>query len=337
MFNIKHKQGVLNMNNLKKLGLTALAGSLVAGSVSAAELTATGSATMSYSGGDENSNMGNGWTMADSVTFSASGDVNDIGITLSIELDGDAQSAKVDPAAASATATGSNVVDSHSIAMDFGDAGTLTFAGHGGDGFMSANDDVMPTASEEPWDVVSGADAGVINGFSGNNMFTYKYSHESGINLTVSYINASDAVTDVSYSDAGITYTGMDGLTLGYGEGDVENVTNTKSNESTMFAKYAIGAATVGIQVSEKDMETGTDTESTGIGVSYQVNDDLTVSYGANTLESGTSPDQDATAVGISYTMGSLGISFSMNQVDNIANSGANDREAYQLGLSFAF
>ena len=324
------------MNNLKKLGLTALAGSLVAGSVSAAELTATGSANV-YSGGDENSNMGNGWTIADSVTFSASGDVNDISITLSIELDGDAQSAKVDPAAASATATGSNVVDSHSISMDFGDAGTLTFAGHGGDGFMSANDDVMPTASEEPWDVVTGADAGVINGFSGNNMFTYKYSHESGLNLTVSYINASDAVTDVSYSDAGITYTGMDGLTLGYGEGDVENVTNTKSNESTMFAKYAIGAATVGIQVSEKDMETGTDTESTGIGVSYQVNDDLTVSYGANTLESGTSPDQDATAVGISYTMGSLGISFSMNQVDNIANSGANDREAYQLGLSFAF
>ena len=168
-------------------------------------------------------------------------------------------------------------------------------------------------------------------------MFTYKYSHESGLNLTVSYINASDAVTDVSYSDAGITYTGMDGLTLGYGEGDVENVTNTKSNESTMFAKYAIGSATVGIQVSEKDMETGTDTESTGIGVSYQVNDDLTVSYGTNTLESGTSPDQDSTAVGISYTMGSLGISFSMNQVDNIANSGANDREAYQLGLSFAF
>ena len=65
------------------------------------------------------------------------------------------------------SANGSNVVDSHSISFDFGDAGSLTFAGHGGDGFMSANDDVMPTASEEPWDVISGADAGVINGFSG--------------------------------------------------------------------------------------------------------------------------------------------------------------------------
>ena len=77
------------MNNLKKVGLTALAGSLVAGSVSAADLSVTGSATMSYTGGDDKATQGNGWTMADSVTFSASGDVNDIGVTLSLELDGD--------------------------------------------------------------------------------------------------------------------------------------------------------------------------------------------------------------------------------------------------------
>ena len=131
-------------------------------------------------------------------------------------------------------------------------------------------------------------------------MFTYKYSHDSGVNLTASYINASDAVTDVSYSDYGITYTGMDGLTLGYGEGDVENVTNTKSNESTLFAKYAIENTgfTIGIQMSEKDNESASDVESTGIGVSYQVNDDLTISYGSNTLEKTGSTDQEATALG---------------------------------------
>ena len=325
------------MNKLTKVGLTALAGSLVAGSVSAAELTATGSATMTFTGGDEKATSGNGWTMADSVTFSASGDVNDIGVTLSIELDGDAASEKTNSGTEYSSTTSMNVVDSHSIALDFGDAGSLTFAGHGGDGFMSANDDVMPNAYEEPWDVVTGADAGVINGFSGNNMFTYKYSHESGLNLTASYINASDAVTDVSYSDYGITYTGMDGLTLGYGEGDVESVTGTKSAESTIFAKYAMGGFTVGIQTSEKDNDGSSDVESTGIGISYQVNDDLSVSYGTNTIETVGSTDQDSVAVGVSYTMGSLGISFSMNQVDNIAHSATNDRETYQLGLSFAF
>ena len=104
-----------------------------------------------------------------------------------------------------------------------------------------------------------------------------------------------------------------------------------------MFAKYAFGAATIGIQVSEQDNESSSDYESTGIGVSYQVNDDLTLSYGSNTREIVGGTDQEATAIGASYTMGSLGISVSFNQIDNINNSGANDREAYQLGLSFAF
>ena len=77
------------MNNIKKIGLTALAGSLVASSVSAATLTATGSAGMSYTGGDEKATTGQGWTMGDSITMSASGDVNDIGVTLSFEIDND--------------------------------------------------------------------------------------------------------------------------------------------------------------------------------------------------------------------------------------------------------
>ena len=314
------------MDNLKKVGLTALAGSLVvAGHVSAAEMSVSGSATMSYNGGDEDKTEGQGWTMGDSVTFSASGDVNDIGVTYSVELDGDA-------------ADGGGGVDNYSLAFDLGDAGSLTFAGHGGDGFMSANDDVMPTAHEEPWDVVTSAETQLINGHSGNNMFNYKYSHESGLNLTVGYLNAADAVTDVSYTDYGVTYTGMEGLTLGYGQGDVEQTTNTKSDESTMFAKYAIGAVTVGIQMSEKDNESGNDYETTGVGISYQVNDDLAVSYGSHITEvDGSSPDQEASAVSVSYTMGSLSMSLSMHQVDNINNVATNDREAYNVSLGFAF
>ena len=58
------------MNNIKKIGLTALAGSLVAGSVSAAELSVTGSAGMSYTGGDSKATQGQGWTMGDSITLS---------------------------------------------------------------------------------------------------------------------------------------------------------------------------------------------------------------------------------------------------------------------------
>ena len=314
------------MNNIKKIGLTALAGSLVASSVSAATLSASGSAGMSYTGGDEKKTQGQGWTMGDSITMSASGDVNDIGVTLSFEIDND-------------DTGGGDVYDSHSIKFDLGDAGTLTFHGHGGSSALGAKDDVMPSANEEPWDIVTGAEAHVIGGAGGDNMFAYSYAHESGITGTVTYVNAADAVTDVSSTSYGIEYTGMEGLTVGYAQQDVEVTTNTKGDESTMYAKYAIGGFTVGIQMSENDMETGNDYESTGIGISYQVNDDLAVSYGNHEIEEVGSgnPDQEASALSFSYTMGSLGIKGTVHDVDNIDNSSTNSREAYSLGLSFNF
>jgi len=312
------------MNNIKKIGLTALAGSLVAGAVNAAEMSVSGSAGITLSGGDDRATTGNGFTMGDSLTFSASGEVNDIGITLSYELDG--QGAATD------------TFDDHSITLDFDDMGTLVFAGHGGSSAMSSRDDVMPTAKEEPWDVVTGADAGIINGHSGENMFTYTYNHDSGFTVVAAYLNASDAQSDVSYSDFAVEYTGVDGLRIGYAAGDVESVTNTKTEENTMFATYAMDSITVGVQVSESDSNAANgDTESTGVGISYQVNEDLAVSYGAHTIEYATGSDQESTAVGISYTMGSMSISGTMNSVDNIANAAANDREAYELGVSFSF
>ena len=130
----------------------------------------------------------------------------------------------------------------------------------------------------------------------------------------------------------------MEGLTLGYGQGDVEQTTNTKSDESTMFAKYATGQVTVGIQMSEKDNESGNDYETTGVGISYQVNDDLAVSYGSHITE------VDEVAIQIKkhlqfrdLAMGSLSMSLSMHQVDNINNVATNDREAYNVSLGFAF
>ena len=216
---------------------------------------------------------------------------------------------------------------------------TIVIHGHGGSSALGAKDDVMPTANEEPWDIVTGAEAEVVGGAGGNNMFAYSYAHESGLTGTVTYVNAADAVTDVSSTSYGIEFTGMEGLTVGYAQQDVEVTTNAKSDESTMYAKYAIGGITVGIQMSEKDSESGTDYETTGIGVSYQVNDDLAISYGNHEIEAvgaGT-PDQEAAAVSFSYTMGSLGIVGTVHDVDHVANSTTNSREKYSLGLSFNF
>ena len=128
----------------------------------------------------------------------------------------------------------------------------------------------------------------------------------------------------------------MPGLTIGYGAGDVENVTNTKSEESTLFAKYAFEGMglTVGIQKSEKDLETGVDTESTGIGISHSVNDDLTISYGTILLRR---LDQMTKNSSNWYFIHNGIIRYCIvNEHNNIANSATND-EVYQLGLSFAF
>ena len=75
----------------------------------------------------------------------------------------------------------------------------------------------------------------------------------------------------------------------------------------------------------------------TGLGISYQVNDDLSVSYGQHTAEYNSGDDQEAAAIGIAYTMGSMSISGSYHSVDNIANVSTNDRTGYEVSVSFAF
>ena len=75
------------MNNLKKIGLTALAGCLAVTSVQATELTASGSASIGFGGADKGTS-GNGFYMNDEVTFSGSGELdNGWNVTLSMQLD----------------------------------------------------------------------------------------------------------------------------------------------------------------------------------------------------------------------------------------------------------
>ena len=63
------------MNKLKKVGLTALAGSMVASSAIAADVTVGAGWSMSYTGVDSDEQGGvASWTMGDSVTFTTTGE-----------------------------------------------------------------------------------------------------------------------------------------------------------------------------------------------------------------------------------------------------------------------
>ena len=266
------------MNNFKKIGLSALAGSLVAFSAHAGELSATGSASLTMSDADTNGTAisGNQFTMGDSITFSGSGEMdNGMTISVSYELDGDA-------------ADTGNQLDSHSMTLDTNGMGTITFAGHGGSSAMSAIDDVTPNAYEESWDAVAGAStATLVGGSSGNNMFTYTSPSFSGATVTMAYLNASDATTDVSYSDFAIAYSPemVDGLTVGYGQGDTEVTTGTEIEHTAMYIKYTYGSVTVGYQENEADgAATSSDIDFEAFGISYAVSDNLTIAYNQSSL-----------------------------------------------------
>ena len=66
------------MNNIKKIGLTALAGSLVATSVAyAGELTATGAASVEMQNNSQSA-AGKTVTMGNSVNFAGSGETDGV-------------------------------------------------------------------------------------------------------------------------------------------------------------------------------------------------------------------------------------------------------------------
>ena len=320
------------MNNFKKIGLSALAGSLVAFSAHAGELSATGSASLTMADADVKgtTHSGNQYTMGDSITLTGSGEMdNGMTISVSFEIDND-------------DTGGGDVYDSHSMTLDTNGMGTITFAGHGGSSAMSALDDVTPNAYEESWDAVTGADTGTrVNGSSGDNMFTYTSPTISGATVTMAYLNASDAVTDVSYTDFAIAVSPemVDGLTIGYGQGDTEETTGTKLDDTAMYVKYTYGSVTVGYQENERSAASSANAvDFEAFGISYAVSDNLTVAYSMSESKKGSDADvQEASGISASFTSGGMTIAGVMNDVDNVAFDADNDTEGYELNLSFAF
>ena len=74
------------MNKFKKIGLTALAASLVSVSAHAGEMSVAGSASMNVEGySGENLDGGSGFSMGNQLTFSGSGEL-DNGMTVSLSF-----------------------------------------------------------------------------------------------------------------------------------------------------------------------------------------------------------------------------------------------------------
>ena len=319
------------MNNLKKIGLTALGTALVtAGSAQAASMSVSG-ATSIFFNGEDNSTKGNGWSMTDSITFSASGEMdNGFTVSTSIELDG------------SEGTNGANA--DRSISIDTGDMGKLTFSGKGSSGPIGAWDDVTPSANEEAHGTATaGTAAGAANGSGSTGAFIYDYTAMDGLALKAKYLPSNGATSKESSLEYGALYTGIDGLSvyLAMGENNDQPATGItgKADLSAMALVYAMGGITVGYQVNETDSGAASqDEDFTAMGISYAISDDLSVSYNISEIDfESSTEDQEATGVSFSYTSGGMTISGTHSTIDNVAGTSTADNTGYEINFAFAF
>ena len=325
------------MNNFKKIGMSALAASLVSTSAFAGELTATGSASLTmegYSGTILQSDTA--YSMADSVILSGSTELdNGMTVTMSFELDGDAES-------------GTSAYDNNSLTIASDALGTLVFHAHGGD---SATGAIDATAAGDIYDNFDGATsangltvAGVDDGSAGLGNNGFHYTLPSMVDgLAVSASLNTEGATGNNATGFAATYSGVEGLSVSYGVSDIETGTaGTSGDQTVMKASYAYGPVTVGYSSNEIDLGTATtDKETTSWGVSYTVSESISVSYGQETIDLNNANGVDAEFEGItaSYTSGGMTVSLTSQEATNINNlvGTNNDYDYWALGLSFAF
>ena len=338
------------MNKLKTIGISALAGSLVALSAQAGDLTVTGSANISYVDKEAGQANSNPIGISNALTFNKSGEL-DNGWTW---------------AGAVIYLGGSDVIGAIStshITFTMGDMGSLMI-GNNAEAIGSI-DDVMPTAYEESW---NGLDSGpALVGMGAGNMVTYTTPDlGSGTTLVFTWDAAAgggtasteggvttgggDSVLEMAFKNTGI----IEGLTIGGGVAEEDrDVTTTigaysdKPWEATAYAKYAVGGVTIGYQEAaedpgKSDIAGAQEYESSNLAISFQVNDDLTVSY--SDFESTKALNSDAADVTleidslqVSYSMGAMSIRLQDSDMGNSGYVAGTDEEHTELNISLSF
>ena len=330
------------MTNFKKVGLTALAASLVSVSAHAGSLSASGSASMNSEGfSGEQLDAGTTFSMANSVKLSGSGEL-DNGITVSVSFE-------MDDGASNNT---SSAFDNHSVTISSESMGTLVLAGHGG---STAASKIDTTAAGDMWDnfdemsigTATSLDAVAMSAAGDDSFFYTSPDLMDGLNVTLSYnpqgtATASGNGEKPSETGYGINYTGVEGLSVSYATTDIEtNTASTSGDNDVLKVSYVYGPVTATYSNSETDIESDTSSgETDSYALSYTISDELSVTYGSETHDQGdSSVDMEVEGVSVSYTTGGMTISGKMQSLDNgnFATGTTNDADYWALGASFAF
>jgi outer membrane protein OmpU len=309
------------MTNFKKIGLTALAGSLAATAYAqAGSLSVGGTARMEYQSNykttsgvetstDTFSNNG-------TITFSGSGEL-DNGFTASYYQ-----------ALADGSLTSSNAK------LDMGDMGVLGMGDHNHAGIGTISD-VVPNGGEQPWDDIGthgGHEDGVASPHTGDRL---GYTTAGDVVVSIaSDFNGDGATTSIAISSS----TLVDGLKIAVGLADVQSTAALEDDLETYGFSYTMGSISVGAQKTKVDAETAnSDIERDAYGISFAVNENLSVGMGVSDVEyDAKSNDEESTEIGAVYTSGGMTVGLQNITKDNI-NGTAVDHEMTELQLTFAF
>ena len=359
------------MNKFKKVGLTALASSLVAVSAQAGELTVTGGANITLKHGTASSTSnasGRGIGTDKDVKFAGSGEL-DNGTTFSV---------------VTATVDSQTGLTSGYISIATPSMGSFLMGNHSGAAHYKYDEEV-PQVYEQVSDITALVTANKVGDFMDNNHITYTSPSFDlgGASITLDLGYASDA-NDTQTADGGVpgegTYgSGTEaGITIAYDAfkfgiygAERENELTTPAGSDAVrdefngvwYAKYSFGPVAIGYSESYLDSGvTGTAEATTAaktlrtaagyfegsqIGVAFNVNDNLSVSYTESeetyNAQAGTGitvadVDMEVDAIQVAYSMGGMSIKAYQMDVTNPAfDEDADDSKVTEIALGLAF
>jgi len=327
------------MNNFKKIGVSALAGSLAVCSANAADVSVTGSLAVTYTNQDTTEVTGNPMGMDNEFNFNINEEM-DNGMAVSYFMN---------------MGERAGGMDSAKLSIDMGDLGTIAFDQGSGSGLKNI-DDMTPKANEEVWDGLDTSASGLVGRLGSSGRFQY-VKNAGGVKLDAAYgtgsaTNNADGVTSGSGEGGGYSFAvtvsgdtvGVDGLSFGGGYGETEaGAGNNDKEDMTYFATYAMGPVTVGYQ--QSDLTGGaagaTEQDTQIYSIAFNVNENLAISYGEKNTDfeatGSATISEEVDGVGISYTMGSMTIAGNRNEGKNLNGVAAASDVDTEIKLSFAF
>ena len=360
------------MTNLKKLGLSALASSLVAVSAQAGEIAVTGSANVTYKTGNAtNGNTNKSIGSDKDVSFTGSGEL-DNGWTFTV-------STLMDDAFA---------VSSSYTSMTMGSMGTISFGTDTG-GASYAYDEEVPQAYEQMSDAQQ-TTANRVGTIHDSNMIVYNSPSfdlggiSASLDLEYSPGANSSGVNDGgsasldnnfgSASGAGLTLS-YDALKFGIYGAEIDRTTpgtNAQNDvfEGAWYVNYSFGPVAIGYTESymdggsegsaesvdaAKDAATGNSRTANGffegeqMSIAFNVNENFSVSYteSEETYDPqshdglATAPldvTQKVEGIQAAYSMGAMSIKAYQIDVTNPAfDENAADKTATEIALGLAF